>query len=89
MLEEEGLDNVFARHKRHGAAARAAVKAWGLETVSIESHDRSQRPQDAYRWHRRSGAAEGRRRAAAARGRRHLPGAREGHHRRRRVGRPL
>jgi alanine-glyoxylate transaminase/serine-glyoxylate transaminase/serine-pyruvate transaminase len=32
MLEEEGLDNVFARHRRHGAAARAAVKAWGLET---------------------------------------------------------
>ena len=31
MLEEEGLENVFARHKRHGAATRAAVKAWGLE----------------------------------------------------------
>ena len=41
MLEEEGLQNVFARHKRHGAAARAAVKAWGLETVSIEAHDHS------------------------------------------------
>ena len=32
MLEEEGLDNVFARHKRHSAATRAAAKAWGLET---------------------------------------------------------
>jgi alanine-glyoxylate transaminase/serine-glyoxylate transaminase/serine-pyruvate transaminase len=32
MLEEEGLDKVFARHRRHGAATRAAVKAWGLET---------------------------------------------------------
>jgi alanine-glyoxylate transaminase / serine-glyoxylate transaminase / serine-pyruvate transaminase len=32
MLEEEGLDNVFARHKRHGAATRAAMKVWGLET---------------------------------------------------------
>src|ERR1700726_1778101 len=32
MLEEEGLDNVFARHKRHSAATRAAVKIWGLET---------------------------------------------------------
>src|SRR6202045_1560415 len=32
MLEEEGLDNVFTRHKRHSAATRAAVKAWGLET---------------------------------------------------------
>jgi alanine-glyoxylate transaminase/serine-glyoxylate transaminase/serine-pyruvate transaminase len=41
MLEEEGLENVFARHKRHGAAARAATKAWGLETVSIEARDHS------------------------------------------------
>jgi alanine-glyoxylate transaminase/serine-glyoxylate transaminase/serine-pyruvate transaminase len=32
MLEEEGLENVFARHKRHGAATRAAMKVWGLET---------------------------------------------------------
>ena len=32
MLEEEGLENVFARHKRHSAATRAAVKTWGLET---------------------------------------------------------
>jgi alanine-glyoxylate transaminase/serine-glyoxylate transaminase/serine-pyruvate transaminase len=32
MLEEEGHENVFARHKRHGAATRAAVKAWGLDT---------------------------------------------------------
>lgn len=31
MLHEEGLDNVFARHARHGVAARAAVRAWGLE----------------------------------------------------------
>ena len=29
MIEEEGLPNVFARHDRHGAATRAAVKAWG------------------------------------------------------------
>jgi alanine-glyoxylate transaminase/serine-glyoxylate transaminase/serine-pyruvate transaminase len=41
MLEEEGLDNVFARHKRHGAAARAAAKAWGLETVPLEAQDHS------------------------------------------------
>ena len=33
MLEEEGLDNVFARHKRHGAATRAAAKVWGLDTA--------------------------------------------------------
>lgn len=31
MLNEEGLDNVFARHHRHAAAARTAVEAWGLE----------------------------------------------------------
>lgn len=29
MLEEEGMPNVLARHDRHGAAARAAVEAWG------------------------------------------------------------
>jgi alanine-glyoxylate transaminase / serine-glyoxylate transaminase / serine-pyruvate transaminase len=41
MLEEEGLDNVFARHKRHGAASRAAVKAWGLELVCLDPHSYS------------------------------------------------
>jgi alanine-glyoxylate transaminase/serine-glyoxylate transaminase/serine-pyruvate transaminase len=35
MLDEEGLPNVFARHQRHGAAARAAVQAWG-ETGAVE-----------------------------------------------------
>ncbi|MDP5219670.1 aminotransferase class V-fold PLP-dependent enzyme [Ruegeria sp. 2205SS24-7] len=33
MLHEEGLDNVFARHARHGAATRDAVQAWGLEVL--------------------------------------------------------
>ncbi len=33
MLQEEGLENVFARHARHGKATRAAVRAWGLEIV--------------------------------------------------------
>lgn len=33
MLNEEGLQNVFARHARHGEATRAAVRAWGLEIV--------------------------------------------------------
>jgi alanine-glyoxylate transaminase/serine-glyoxylate transaminase/serine-pyruvate transaminase len=32
MIEEEGLENVFARHRRHSAATRAAIKAWGLDT---------------------------------------------------------
>lgn len=31
MLEEEGLDNVFARHQRLAEACRRAVRAWGLE----------------------------------------------------------
>ncbi|KAA0911076.1 alanine--glyoxylate aminotransferase family protein [Pusillimonas sp. ANT_WB101] len=31
MIQEEGLDNVFARHQRLSEACRAAVKAWGLE----------------------------------------------------------
>ncbi len=30
MLQEEGLDAVFARHQRWGAGVRAAVRAWGL-----------------------------------------------------------
>ncbi|MCV0387632.1 MAG: aminotransferase class V-fold PLP-dependent enzyme [Nitrobacter sp.] len=38
MMEEEGLENVWARHKRHGAATRAAVKEWGLELVCQDPH---------------------------------------------------
>lgn len=30
MLEAEGLENVFARHRRWAAGVRAAVEAWGL-----------------------------------------------------------
>ena len=41
MLHEEGLENVFARHRRHGAAARAAVAAWGLEVLSRKPEDQS------------------------------------------------
>ncbi|MEY4013965.1 MAG: hypothetical protein RLZZ290_829 [Pseudomonadota bacterium] len=33
LIQEEGLDAIFARHRRHAAAARAAVHAWGLRTV--------------------------------------------------------
>jgi len=33
MLEEEGLDKVFARHQRHAEATRHAVSAWGLEIL--------------------------------------------------------
>ena len=41
MLNEEGLDKVFARHLRHAAATRAAVAAWGLETVCADPHQHS------------------------------------------------
>src|SRR5689334_11756652 len=35
MLREEGLENVFARHRRHAEATRRAVRAWGLEIVAV------------------------------------------------------
>ncbi len=35
MLHEEGLDNVFARHARHGEATRRAVTAWGLDNLCV------------------------------------------------------
>lgn len=41
MMEEEGLENVFARHRRHGAATRAAMKVWGLETQCIDPNAHS------------------------------------------------
>ncbi len=36
LLNEEGLDNVFARHNRHAEATRRAVTAWGLEVLCQE-----------------------------------------------------
>jgi len=41
MLHEEGLDNIFARHIRHGQAARAAVRAWGLEVLCAQQGQES------------------------------------------------
>lgn len=41
LLAEEGLPNVFARHRRHGAATRAAVRAWGLDVVALDERERS------------------------------------------------
>ncbi|MGH9358267.1 MAG: pyridoxal-phosphate-dependent aminotransferase family protein [Terriglobia bacterium] len=41
MLHEEGLPNVFHRHQRHAEAARAAVRAWGLEIVCEEPREYS------------------------------------------------
>jgi alanine-glyoxylate transaminase / serine-glyoxylate transaminase / serine-pyruvate transaminase len=31
MMEEQGLEAIFARHTRHAEATRRAVRAWGLE----------------------------------------------------------
>jgi alanine-glyoxylate transaminase/serine-glyoxylate transaminase/serine-pyruvate transaminase len=41
MLREEGLDNVFARHGRYGAATRAAVRAWGLDILCQDPREYS------------------------------------------------
>jgi alanine-glyoxylate transaminase / serine-glyoxylate transaminase / serine-pyruvate transaminase len=41
MLQEEGLSNVFARHARHAAATRAAVRTWGLEILCQEPSEYS------------------------------------------------
>ena len=41
MLNEEGLENVFRRHDRHAEAARAAVRAWGLEIVCERAEEYS------------------------------------------------
>jgi alanine-glyoxylate transaminase/serine-glyoxylate transaminase/serine-pyruvate transaminase len=41
MLDEEGLANVFARHKRLADAVRAAVRAWGLPMVCESPADAS------------------------------------------------
>ena len=35
MLLDEGLDNVFARHRRIADGVRAAVQAWGLELCAV------------------------------------------------------
>jgi alanine-glyoxylate transaminase/serine-glyoxylate transaminase/serine-pyruvate transaminase len=41
LLDEEGLDAVFARHQRHGEATRRAVRAWGLEVFALEPREYS------------------------------------------------
>ena len=41
MLHEEGLDNVFARHARHGEATRQAARAWGLEIQCADPREYS------------------------------------------------
>ena len=41
MLFEEGLENVYLRHKRLAEATRAAVAAWNLENVCLNAHEYS------------------------------------------------
>jgi len=41
LLEEEGLDAVFARHQRHAEATRRAVRAWGLEVLALDAREYS------------------------------------------------
>jgi alanine-glyoxylate transaminase/serine-glyoxylate transaminase/serine-pyruvate transaminase len=36
MFEEEGIDNVYARHDRLAEATRRAVAGWGLENLCLE-----------------------------------------------------
>lgn len=36
MLQEEGLEQVFARHARHAEATRRAVRGWGLEILCAD-----------------------------------------------------
>lgn len=41
MLFAEGLDNVFARHRRHAEATRRAVRAWGLDVLCLDAAEYS------------------------------------------------
>ena len=41
LLDEEGLDAVFARHLRHAEATRRAVRAWGLEVFALDPREYS------------------------------------------------
>ncbi len=41
MLQEQGLERVFARHARHAEATRGAVRAWGLELLCLDPREYS------------------------------------------------
>jgi alanine-glyoxylate transaminase / serine-glyoxylate transaminase / serine-pyruvate transaminase len=41
LLDEEGLDAVFARHQRHAEATRRAVRGWGLEVLAADPREYS------------------------------------------------
>ncbi|WP_181766674.1 pyridoxal-phosphate-dependent aminotransferase family protein [Streptomyces albidus (ex Kaewkla and Franco 2022)] len=41
LLDAEGLPEVYARHARHAAATRAAVRGWGLEVLCLDEREHS------------------------------------------------
>jgi alanine-glyoxylate transaminase/serine-glyoxylate transaminase/serine-pyruvate transaminase len=41
LLDEEGLEALFARHQRHAEATRRAVRAWGLEIFALDPREYS------------------------------------------------
>jgi alanine-glyoxylate transaminase/serine-glyoxylate transaminase/serine-pyruvate transaminase len=41
LLAEEGLENIFSRHIRHGEATRRAVRTWGLEILCLNLEEYS------------------------------------------------
>jgi len=41
MLADEGLPNVFERHRRHAEATRRAVRGWGLEVLALDPREYS------------------------------------------------
>ena len=41
MLREEGLENVYTRHRRLGEATRQAVLSWGLELNALNTNEYS------------------------------------------------
>ncbi|MCI3928916.1 pyridoxal-phosphate-dependent aminotransferase family protein [Streptomyces sp. AN091965] len=41
MLAEEGIEQVWARHARHAAATRAAVRGWGLDVLCADDREHS------------------------------------------------
>jgi alanine-glyoxylate transaminase/serine-glyoxylate transaminase/serine-pyruvate transaminase len=41
MLQDQGLEEVFARHDRHAEATRQAVRGWGLELLCLDPREYS------------------------------------------------
>jgi alanine-glyoxylate transaminase/serine-glyoxylate transaminase/serine-pyruvate transaminase len=41
IVDEQGLDNIIARHERHAEATRRAVETWGLELVCADPREYS------------------------------------------------